>query len=104
MRDIEILYFDGCPNHVAAAGLVREVLADRRASVDVREIRVESPEDAERLRFLGSPTVRVGGRDVEPGADEGSDYVLACRVYRTAEGVSGIPDRRWVAAALDAAA
>jgi hypothetical protein len=102
MTAIEILYSDGCPNHVAAAGLVREVLADR--DVDLREVRVEGPEDAERLRFLGSPTVRVGGRDVEPGADERSDYVLACRVYRTAEGVSGIPDRRWVATALDAAA
>lgn len=100
MTEVEILYFDGCPNHAAAADLVQEVVADRRVDADVRKVRVESPEEAERLRFLGSPTVRVDGRDVEPGADERSDYVLACRVYRTAEGTSGIPDRRWVAAAL----
>lgn len=100
MTEIEILYFDGCPNHVAAAGLVEEVLADHGMDADVRTVAVESPEEAERLRFLGSPTVRVDGRDVEPGADERGDYVLACRVYRTAEGTSGIPDRGWVAAAL----
>lgn len=100
MTDIEILYFDGCPNHEAAAGLVREVLADRRLDAELRTVRVESPEDAERMRFLGSPTVRVDGRDVEPGAEERSDYVLACRVYRTPEGMSGLPDRSWVEAAL----
>jgi hypothetical protein len=100
VTEVEILYFDGCPNHPAAADLVQDVLADRRLDVEVRKVRVESPEEAERMRFLGSPTVRVDGRDVEPGADERADYVLACRVYRTAEGTSGIPDRRWVEAAL----
>ena len=36
---------------------------------DVREIPVESPEEAGQLGFLGSPTVRVEGDDVEPGAE-----------------------------------
>ena len=102
--EIDILYFDDCPNHTAAGELVREVLAERGADADVRKIRVETPAEAERVRFLGSPTVRVDGRDVEPGAEQRQDYVLACRVYRTAEGSSGLPDRDWVVAALDAAA
>lgn len=52
------------------------------------------------MRFLGSPTVRVNGRDVEPGAEERTDYVLACRVYRGEAGFSGQPDERWVREAL----
>lgn len=104
MTTVDILYFDGCPNHGAAADLVRELVVERGVEADVRTVRVESPADAERTRFLGSPTVRVNGRDVEPGADERTDYVLACRVYRTPAGTSGIPDPGWITAALDEAA
>jgi hypothetical protein len=55
-----------------------------------------------RLRFLGSPTVRVDGRDVEPGADERDEFALACRVYRTQDGLRGQPDPEWITAALRA--
>lgn len=68
-------------------------------AVDVPDL-----ETARRLRFLGSPTVRVDGRDVEPGADERSDYVLSCRIFRTEEGLRGQPNERWIRKALLTAA
>jgi hypothetical protein len=59
---------------------------------------VNVPDDAfaTRRRFLGSPTVRVDGQDVEPGAEERSEFVLACRVYSTEQGLAGRPDARWI--------
>ena len=93
---VELLYFDGCPNVEATRQAVESVAE----GVDLRMVLVETPDDAERLRFLGSPTVRVDGRDIEPGADERSDYALACRVYRTVDGVSGTPDMSWLHADL----
>ena len=65
---IELLYFDGCPNHEAFLPHLRELLSRERRTEEVRLRRVESPEHAERERFLGSPTLRIDGRDVEPGA------------------------------------
>ena len=50
----------------------------------VEEIMVADLDSAERLRFLGSPTVRVDGLDVEPAARDSRDYVFACRTYRAA--------------------
>lgn len=97
---VEILYFDGCPNHEAAKELVERVAAEAGVAAAVQLVDVETPEDAERLRFLGSPTVRVNGRDVEPGADARSDYTKACRVYRTESGFAGQPDEAWVREAL----
>lgn len=97
---VEILYFDGCPNHEAAKELVERVAAEAGIAAEVQLVDVETPEDAERLRFLGSPTVRVNGRDVEPGADARSDYTKACRVYRTERGFAGQPDEAWVRQAL----
>ncbi|MEX2210363.1 MAG: hypothetical protein WD689_01170 [Gaiellaceae bacterium] len=96
-RGIEILYFEGCPNYRATLDLVRELAGGN----DVELVEV-GPDDVEAARFLGSPSVRVNGRDVEPGADDRADYAFACRVYRRDEGLRGLPDPRWVAAALAA--
>jgi hypothetical protein len=52
-------------------------------------------------RFLGSPTIRVAGRRVEPGADERRDYAFACRVYRTRCGFAGQPEEQWLRDALE---
>jgi hypothetical protein len=68
----------------------------------IAHVNVPDPEAAERLRFLGSPTIRVDGRDIEPGADRRTEYVLACRIYRTEERIAGVPDDRWLRDALEA--
>jgi len=97
---VEILYFDGCPNHEAALALVERVAAELHVEPETDLVEVRDREAAVQLRFLGSPTVRVDGRDVEPGADERGDFVLSCRVYRTERGFSGQPDPDWVREAL----
>lgn len=61
---------------------------------------MESPEAAEAERFLGSPTLRVDGRDVEPGAESRTDFGLKCRLYRTAAGQSHAPPDDWIARSL----
>lgn len=93
---IEVLYFEGCPNHESAVELAREVVRELALSDEIREIQVESADDAERLRFLGSPSLRVAGSDIEPGADERTDYAFSCRMY----GASGLPPKELLIAAL----
>ena len=99
MVTIEVLFFDGCPNHPPTVQLAREVAATLGVAAEVREVLVEDHEDVEALRFLGSPSVRVNGRDIEPGADERTAFALGCRVY----GSSGVPPRDWMVAALGSA-
>ena len=96
---VELFYFEGCPNGEAARVLVERVAADEGVTPDLWLVE-GTPEDVERLRFLGSPSVRVNGHDVEPDADERETFVFACRVYRTPQGFSGQPAREWVHAAL----
>lgn len=96
---VEVLFLDGCPNHEPLLARVPAVL--RAAGVDAELVsrRVASEQEARALRFLGSPTVRVEGRDVEPAAATRSDYGLKCRLYRSAEGVSGQPSDQLIVAA-----
>ncbi len=97
---VEILYFEDCPNHQGARELVERVAADLGIEPEVRLVDVQTPADAQRLRFLGSPTIRVNGRDVEPDADERREFAHSCRVYRTVDGFAGQPNERWVREAL----
>jgi len=59
-----------------------------------------SHDPAERARFPGSPTVRVDGRDVEPGSEPPAEYAPACRLYRLEHHFAGQPDERWIREAL----
>jgi hypothetical protein len=97
---VEILYFDGCPNPNPAIALVERVGRELGFEPQIRLVNVPDAEAARRLRFLGSPTIRVGGRDIEPGAEERSDFALSCRVFRTEQGFAGLPDERWLREAL----
>jgi hypothetical protein len=97
---VEILYFEGCPNHEAARALVERVAAELQVEPEINLIEVPDAEAALRFRFLGSPTLRVDGRDIEPGAEERGDFGLSCRVYQTEHGISEQPDRGWIREAL----
>jgi len=97
---IELLYWDGCPSHPEALELLQTVLAERgiEATVELREVRTDS--EAEALRFPGSPTIRVEGRDVDAFGAEGRP-ALTCRIYYLADGrVSPIPSREQLEEAL----
>ena len=97
---VELLYFDGCPRYQALLPRLRALIAEERVDAEVELRRVETIEAAEEERFLGSPTVRVDGRDVDPGAEARDDLGLKCRLYRSSEGTSGLPPGQWIAAAL----
>ena len=92
--------FEGCPNYLGARELVERVAADLGIEAEVRLVEVQTPADAQRLRFLGSPTIRLNGRDVEPDADKRREFAHSCRVYRTVDGFAGQPSERWVREAL----
>jgi len=97
---VEVLYLEGCPNHEALLPRLRELLASAGASRAVTLRRVDDPETAQRERFLGSPTVRIDGEDIDPGARERTDFGLKCRLYRSAEGQSPTPPETWIREAL----
>src|SRR5712691_8602010 len=65
---VDILYFSGCPNHVPAVDRVREVLKQEGTPADMVEVEVKDAATAQQVGFLGSPTIRVDGQDVEPAA------------------------------------
>ena len=90
---IELLYFDGCPSHGPAGEALRGALAEEGIEATVDLVAVNTDEEARRLRFPGSPTIRFNGEDAFPagGAPGPEEWGLRCRVYATPEGLKGSP-------------
>lgn len=58
----EVLHTEGCSGYEATVENLREVLAEGGAEADAELVEVRTNEEARRLRFPGSPTVRADGR------------------------------------------
>jgi Domain of unknown function (DUF2703) len=78
---IEVLYVAECPSHPAAVRMVKDVLAAEGVVTEVREVLVRDEEMANELEFLGSPTIRVNGRDVAEDTRKVQGFALSCRLY-----------------------
>ncbi len=90
---VELLWWEGCPSTDGALAMLREEMAAAGLDAEALNVReVSTDADAEREGFVGSPTIRVDGRDVQPVPDE--PIGLSCRVYRLADGgISPLPAR-----------
>ncbi len=98
---IELLLVPDCPPPPAAAEVLTQALADvGLGSVGFTVTVIDSQEDADRRRFIGSPTICVDGEDVFP--EPGRPASVACRIY---PGLSvGVPEVRDLRQALKKAA
>src|SRR5215208_4082759 len=96
---MEILYFDGCPSYLAAEMTVRGLLEEEGLDAQVELIAVNTDEEAQELRFAGSPSIRVNGEDLFP-VPERAEYALGCRMYTTPKGLRGSPTTEMLRKAL----
>lgn len=92
---IELLYCEGCPNYLPTLERIKKVLQGERRDAEIRLVFVPNGQTAQDLSFLGSPTVRINGIDIEPTARQRRDFGLMCRRYP-----EGIPSFELIRAAV----
>lgn len=97
---VEILYFSGCPHYAPAVDRVREVLKQEGTSADMIEVEVTDPATAQQVGFLGSPSIRVDGQDVEHSARSARAFGLTCRTYIDGGQRAGVPPSEWIRTAV----
>jgi len=88
---IEIFYFPDCPNYLPAVEHVQKALQEEHACAEIRHVQVLDAAAAGVTRFLGSPTIRINGIDVEPSARSGGAAGMCCRTYHAESGPKGAP-------------
>ncbi len=77
----ELFYFDDCPSYKRALENLKKALQLEQLPDEVEMIEVADPADAQTKRFIGSPTIRIDGTDVEGPDAEIRGYAYGCRVY-----------------------
>jgi len=97
---IEVLHFDGCPNHKPAVERAQELLREEGVSAEVVEVNVSDASIAQEVGFLGSPSVRVNGLDVEAEARTAREYGMMCRTYLVNGRREGLPSREMLGQAI----
>ena len=85
MINVELQYFNGCPNSQKLIDNTKGALAELGEIVNYIEVLVDSPEKANEAKFRGSPTLLVNNIDFE-NMEEPESPSLACRFYQ-----NGIP-------------
>ena len=98
---IEFLFWEDCPSHPEAWKRLQEVVAELGVESPIEKIEVQTDEEAERLRFPGSHTIRVNGVDVDPEGAAQMGTALTCRVYVLEDRrYSPVPSREMIRRAL----
>jgi hypothetical protein len=100
---VEFLFWEGCPSHDVALDRLHEVMAEEGIDASVEVVEIETEEGAEAARFIGSPTIRIDGQDIDPPDGE-VIYGLTCRAYRHEDGrITPLPTHSLIRHALLAA-
>src|ERR671911_1429984 len=100
---VSFLYYEDCPSYDLALERLREVMAEEGIPGELEVLKVETEEQARGLRFVGSPTIRVDGQDIDPPSDP--RYALTCRAYRLADDrISPLPSKHMIRRALQSVA
>jgi hypothetical protein len=96
---IEILGFAGCPNLASALESTRAALAASGLQADIHEVNIQSHQAIQK-QFLGSPSIRINGLDVELAARTATSFGFGCRTYSIGGVRQGAPPKQWIEAAI----
>jgi glutaredoxin len=62
---IQLLYILDCPWCLKTKKLLRESLKELKMEAEIEEILIDSEEKAKKYQFIGSPTIRIDGKDIQ---------------------------------------
>lgn len=54
---IELLYYPECPSHERALELIQQALREEGQQAEINIVRIDTQEQADAYRFIGSPTI-----------------------------------------------
>ncbi len=97
----ELFYFDGCTAYQTALKHLKEVIREKNLDAGVKMIKIEGDQQALASRFLGSPSIRINGLDVEPGAEKIKDFSMRCRLYLEDDEMSEWPSKKMIRSAIE---
>src|SRR5437879_1578791 len=78
--EIELLYVYGCPHVRTTLDRLNSILQVKALNCSIVQTEVRDHEAARSVAFLGSPSVRINGIDIEAPARKRTDFGIMCRM------------------------
>lgn len=100
---IEFLYFEDCPFYKKAEEVLDQVLLEADLRTNVVKKNIATSDMARAEKFVGSPSIRVNGLDIDPAGRNSTTYARMCRVYWIKGGFLGWPTKEMLLAAINEA-
>ncbi|MDD1720610.1 MAG: DUF2703 domain-containing protein [Euryarchaeota archaeon] len=103
IKKIDILYHEKCSHYPQAIARIKEVLSEEGIEAEINEIQITSKEEAQKYDFLGSPTIRIDGEDLESEEERQAGHTYAhdsCRIYNYKGQLYMIPHKEAIRLAL----
>src|SRR4051812_27129136 len=100
---VELLWWSGCPSHGKAKSMLEVALTESGLDPQsIEMVQIVTDDEAAWENFIGSPTIRIDGRDIVPPDDPRP--ALTCRLYIRRDGRPGpLPDPKDIRDALQRA-
>jgi len=97
---IQLLYVRECPHFKSALNLLNEILKEKEIKEEIELIEIRSEEEARKYEFLGSPSIKINGKDIEK---EKRDYppLFGCRIYKNGENYTGVSPKYLILEAIE---
>ena len=99
--EIELLYFEGCPYYQTALKYLEEIIKEKKLDVPVKMVKIKSDDGAVKHKFLGSPTIKINGQDIDPNAQEAEIFSMRCRLYLEDGKLMELPSKKMIRHAIE---
>ncbi|MFX1519160.1 MAG: DUF2703 domain-containing protein [Promethearchaeota archaeon] len=100
--NIDLFYSEGCHTWERTLEMIKQVLKDKNLDVEVKLVKIETQEDAEKHHYFGSPQINIDGKDIDPMAETVTSFKSAgCRFYIYKEKPYEFPPKEMLEDALD---
>jgi hypothetical protein len=94
-----VFYTEACPFWKEVVKTIENILGELKIEASVERVKVSSENEAKRLKFSGSPTVRINGVDIDP-MFKGTEGAIGCRVYTYQGKIYEYPPKDMIAEAI----
>ncbi|GBD03991.1 hypothetical protein HRbin19_01297 [bacterium HR19] len=96
---IELRYWKDCPSWPIAIERLKEIINELKSQgheIELTLYEVRTDEEAEELRFPGSPTILVDGKDIDEEGARQNPVGLTCRVYNINGKILPVPPLEFI--------
>jgi len=94
---VELFFFKGCPTYRETARNLTDALKELHLQENIDMVEVLHPEDAVTKKFMGSPTIKINGTDLE---NKDENYLFGCRIYTIDGKITGTPTKNYISKKL----